>query len=79
MTARREVCAAFGSKPSRTRDSAEAPARRAPTGAGLPRTDPLVDLRDAVSAARLIPVGGEDADRTRAGRGSCGPPARRTS
>ncbi|GAA3501669.1 B3/4 domain-containing protein [Streptomyces prasinosporus] len=67
MAAWREVHTAFGPKPSRTRNSAEALARRALTGAGLPRVSLLVDLYNAVSVAHLIPVGGEDADRIRGG------------
>ncbi|MGW2823811.1 B3/B4 domain-containing protein [Streptomyces sp. NPDC001443] len=63
MVAWREVYTAFGSKPSRTRNSAEALARRALTDAGLPRVNLLVDLYNAVSVAHLIPVGGEDIDR----------------
>ena len=65
MAAWREVYTRFGSKPSRTRNSAEALARRALTEAGLPRINLLVDLYNAVSVARLIPVGGEDLDRIR--------------
>lgn len=60
MAAWREVYTAFGSKPSRTRNSAEALARRALTDAGLPRINVLVDLYNAMSVAHLIPVGGED-------------------
>ncbi|MFI1438394.1 B3/4 domain-containing protein [Streptomyces fructofermentans] len=67
MAAWREVYTAFGSKPSRTRNSAEALARRALTDAGLPRVNLLVDLYNAVSVARLVPVGGEDLDRVRGG------------
>jgi DNA/RNA-binding domain of Phe-tRNA-synthetase-like protein len=63
MTAWREVYTAFGSKPSRTRNSAEALARRALSPAGLPRINLLVDLYNAISVAHLIPVGGEDVDR----------------
>ncbi|MFF9125610.1 B3/4 domain-containing protein [Streptomyces sp. NPDC014889] len=63
MAAWRETYSAFGSKPSRTRNSAEALARRALTGAGLPRINLLVDLYNAISVAHLIPVGGEDLDR----------------
>jgi DNA/RNA-binding domain of Phe-tRNA-synthetase-like protein len=37
MAAWREACTAFGSKPSRTRNSAEALAERALSGAGLPK------------------------------------------
>ncbi|MEU4133840.1 B3/B4 domain-containing protein [Streptomyces wuyuanensis] len=67
MAAWREAYSAFGAKPSRTRNSAEALARRALTGAGLPRINLLVDAYNALSVARLIPVGGEDADRIRGG------------
>ncbi|MFJ4839775.1 B3/4 domain-containing protein [Streptomyces sp. NPDC088746] len=63
VAAWREMYTAFGAKPSRTRNSAEALARRALTGAGLPRINRLVDLYNAISVARLIPVGGEDTDR----------------
>lgn len=62
MAAWRAVYSAFGSKPSRTRNSAEALARRALTDAGLPRINVLVDLYNAISVAHLIPVGGEDLD-----------------
>ncbi|MEW2526621.1 phenylalanine--tRNA ligase beta subunit-related protein [Streptomyces sp. NPDC047071] len=52
----------FGAKPSRTRNSAEALAKRALTDAGLPRINTLVDVYNAISVAHLIPVGGEDLD-----------------
>ncbi|MPY33730.1 cytoplasmic protein [Streptomyces adustus] len=67
MAAWREVYTVFGSKPSRTRNSAEALARRALTDAGLPRVNLFVDLYNAVSVAHLIPVGGEDIDRIQGG------------
>lgn len=67
MAAWRETYTAFGSKPSRTRNSAEALAKRALSEAGLPRINLLVDLYNAVSVAHLIPVGGEDADRIEGG------------
>ncbi|GAB2852348.1 B3/4 domain-containing protein [Streptomyces deserti] len=67
MAAWREVYTAFGSKPSRTRNSAEALAKRALSEAGLPRINLLVDLYNAVSVAHLIPVGGEDIDRIQGG------------
>ncbi|MFB7495664.1 B3/4 domain-containing protein [Streptomyces sp. NPDC056161] len=63
MAAWREVYTAFGAKPSRTRNSAEALAKRALSESGLPRINLLVDVYNAVSVARLLPVGGEDADR----------------
>lgn len=67
MAAWRTVYTAFGSKPSRTRNSAEALARRALADGGLPRINLLVDLYNAVSVAHLIPVGGEDLDLVRDG------------
>ncbi|MCK8437406.1 cytoplasmic protein [Streptomyces sp. D2-8] len=67
MAAWRETYTAFGSKPSRTRNSAEALAKRALSEAGLPRINLLVDLYNAISVAHLIPVGGEDADRIEGG------------
>ncbi|MFJ9725704.1 B3/4 domain-containing protein [Streptomyces sp. NPDC101209] len=67
MAAWRAAYTAFGSKPSRTRNSAEALAKRALSDAGLPRVNLLVDLYNAVSVAHLIPVGGEDIDRIRGG------------
>ncbi|MFF2847862.1 B3/4 domain-containing protein [Streptomyces sp. NPDC058001] len=62
MAAWREAYTAFGAKPSRTRNSAEALAKRALSGAGLPRINALVDVYNAISVAHLVPVGGEDAD-----------------
>lgn len=62
MAAWREAYTAFGSKPSRTRNSAEALAKRALSDVGLPRINLLVDLYNAISVAHLIPVGGEDLD-----------------
>ncbi|WP_329342010.1 phenylalanine--tRNA ligase beta subunit-related protein [Streptomyces sp. NBC_00663] len=67
MAAWREVYTAFGSKPSRTRNSAEALAKRASADGGLPRINLLVDLYNAISVAHLIPVGGEDIDRIQGG------------
>ncbi|GAA4929840.1 B3/4 domain-containing protein [Streptomyces coeruleoprunus] len=67
MAAWRAAYTAFGAKPSRTRNSAEALAKRALADGGLPRINRLVDAYNAVSVAHLIPVGGEDADRIRGG------------
>ncbi|WP_405539115.1 phenylalanine--tRNA ligase beta subunit-related protein [Streptomyces sp. NBC_00075] len=67
IAAWRDTYTAFGSKPSRTRNSAEALAKRALTDAGLPRINVLVDLYNAISVAHLIPVGGEDLDRIQGG------------
>ncbi|MDG4863205.1 phenylalanine--tRNA ligase beta subunit-related protein, partial [Streptomyces sp. T-3] len=60
MAAWRAAYTAFGSKPNRTRNSAEALAKRALADGGLPRINLLVDLYNAISVAHLIPVGGED-------------------
>ncbi len=55
VAAWRDMYAAFGAKPSRTRNSAEALAGRALTDAGLPRINRLVDLCDAISVPHLNP------------------------
>ncbi|WP_030326026.1 B3/B4 domain-containing protein [Streptomyces flavochromogenes] len=65
IAAWRAAYTAFGAKPSRTRNSAEALARRALADGGLPRINRLVDAYNAVSVAHLIPVGGEDLGRIR--------------
>lgn len=62
MAAWRAAYTDFGAKPSRTRNSAEALAKRALSDAGLPRINVLVDVYNAISVAHLIPVGGEDLD-----------------
>ncbi|MFG2958062.1 B3/4 domain-containing protein [Streptomyces sp. NPDC048291] len=67
MVAWRAAYTAFGSKPSRTRNSAEALAKRALADGGLPRINMLVDLYNAISVAHLIPVGGEDLDLIQGG------------
>ncbi|MGA5198337.1 B3/4 domain-containing protein [Streptomyces exfoliatus] len=67
IAAWRAAYTAFGAKPSRTRNSAEALARRALADGGLPRINRLVDAYNAVSVAHLIPVGGEDLGRIRGG------------
>ncbi|MGW2564077.1 B3/B4 domain-containing protein [Streptomyces sp. NPDC001514] len=67
MAAWRAAYSAFGAKPSRTRNSAEALARRALADGGLPRINLLVDAYNAISVAHLIPVGGEDLDRIEGG------------
>ncbi|MGW1379375.1 B3/B4 domain-containing protein [Streptomyces sp. NPDC002446] len=66
IAAWRGAYSAFGSKPSRTRNSAEALAKRA-LADGLPRINRLVDLYNAISVAHLLPVGGEDLDRIQGG------------
>ena len=61
IAAWRETYRAFGAKPQRTRNSAEALLRRADTG--LPRVNRLTDVYNAVSVLHQIPIGGEDLDR----------------
>ncbi|MEU7647740.1 B3/B4 domain-containing protein [Streptomyces huasconensis] len=67
MAAWRAAYTAFGAKPSRTRNSAEALAKRALADGGLPRINVLVDVYNAISVAHLIPVGGEDLDLIKGG------------
>ncbi|RFC76784.1 phenylalanine--tRNA ligase beta subunit-related protein [Streptomyces sp. AcE210] len=67
MAAWRAAYTAFGAKPSRTRNSAEALAKRALADGGLPRINTLVDVYNAISVAHLIPVGGEDLDHIKGG------------
>ncbi|MGW0736452.1 B3/B4 domain-containing protein [Streptomyces sp. NPDC002851] len=67
MAAWRAAYTAFGAKPNRTRNSAEALAKRALSDAGLPRINVLVDVYNAISVAHLIPVGGEDLDLIKGG------------
>jgi DNA/RNA-binding domain of Phe-tRNA-synthetase-like protein len=57
----RDAYRAFGAKPQRTRNSAEALLRRAPTG--LPRVNRLTDIYNAISVLYQLPLGGEDLDR----------------
>lgn len=57
----REAYRAFGAKPQRTRNSAEALIRRA--GGGLPRVNRLTDIYNAISVKYELPVGGEDLSR----------------
>ncbi|WP_407554218.1 phenylalanine--tRNA ligase beta subunit-related protein [Streptomyces sp. Pv4-95] len=67
IAAWRAAYTAFGCKPSRTRNSAEALAKRALADGGLPRINRLVDVYNAISVAHLLPVGGEDLDRIQGG------------
>ena len=61
IAAWRDAYKAMGSKPNRTRNSAEALLRRAE--AGLPRVNRLTDVYNAVSVLHHVPIGGEDLDR----------------
>lgn len=58
IAAWREAYRAFGAKPQRTRNSAEALIRRAESG--LPRVNKLTDIYNAISVKYQLPVGGED-------------------
>ncbi|MFF7726342.1 B3/4 domain-containing protein [Streptomyces sp. NPDC008001] len=58
VAAWRSAYGAFGARPGRTRNSAEALLRRA--SAGLPEAGLLVDVYNSVSVAHRLPVGGED-------------------
>lgn len=58
IAAWRDAFRAFGAKPSRTRNSAEALLRR--VSEGLPRINRLTDAYNAVSIATQTPLGGED-------------------
>lgn len=58
IAAWREAYRAFGAKPQRTRNSAEALLRR--VGDGLPRINRLADAYNAVSVATQTPLGGEN-------------------
>lgn len=58
LAAWREAFRAFGAKPQRTRNSAEALLRR--LDEGLPRINKLTDAYNAVSVAAFTPLGGEN-------------------
>ncbi|MDO5697429.1 MAG: phenylalanine--tRNA ligase beta subunit-related protein [Dermatophilus congolensis] len=58
IAAWREAFRAFGAKPQRTRNSAEALLRR--VGDGLPRINRLTDAYNAVSVRTQTPLGGEN-------------------
>jgi len=63
MAAWREAFRAFGLKPSRYPNSAEALLARVLRGEPLPAINRLVDLYNAVSVKHVLPVGGEDLDK----------------
>jgi DNA/RNA-binding domain of Phe-tRNA-synthetase-like protein len=65
IAAWRAAMSAFGCKPSRYPCSAEALLKRVARGDELPAINRLVDLYNAISVARALPLGGEDADRVR--------------
>ena len=61
----REAYRKFGAKPKKYRSSIENLVRRLLKGAALPSINPLVDLYNIVSLRHLLPVGGEDLQRTK--------------
>lgn len=63
IAAWREAFRAFGVKPQRTLNSAEALISRVLKGGGLPSVNRLVDAYNAVSVRFAVPCGGEDLDR----------------
>jgi DNA/RNA-binding domain of Phe-tRNA-synthetase-like protein len=63
VAAWREAYRAFGVKPSRYLNSVEALLSRVLRGEDLPAINRLVDLYNAVSLERVLPVGGEDLER----------------
>ena len=54
----------FGARPKKYRSAIENLVRRLLKGAALPSINPLVDLYNVVSLRHLLPVGGEDLERT---------------
>ncbi|PYE55451.1 B3/B4 domain-containing protein [Deinococcus yavapaiensis] len=63
IAAWREAYRAFGVKPQRTLNSAEALISRVLKGGELPRVNRLVDAYNAASVRFVVPCGGEDLDR----------------
>ncbi|MBB6099977.1 DNA/RNA-binding domain of Phe-tRNA-synthetase-like protein [Deinobacterium chartae] len=63
IAAWREAYRAFGVKPQRTLNSAEALIARVLRGGELPRVNRLVDAYNAVSARFVVPCGGEDLEQ----------------
>lgn len=61
LEAWREAYRAFGAKPQRTPCSAEALRKRCERDGGLPESNTIVDLYNALSLRFAVPVGGEDA------------------
>ncbi|MCT4706296.1 B3/4 domain-containing protein [Enterobacteriaceae bacterium H11S18] len=57
-----EVFKAFGAKPKRTPNSADALRKRVLKDGSLPAIDPVVDLYNAISIRYALPVGGENAE-----------------
>lgn len=62
VVAWRNAYKAFGSKPTKYRNSLEALTRRITPDAGLPRVNRLTDVYNALSVKYQVPLGGEDLD-----------------
>ena len=63
IAAWREAFAAFGVKPNKTLNSAEALISRVVKGGELPRINWLADVYNALSVRHVLPIGGEDLDK----------------
>lgn len=64
IAAWRAAFTAFGARPSKYQSSIEALIRRVRRGDACPAINGLVDLYNAVSIQYLLPVGGDDLERT---------------
>ena len=63
IAAWREAFAAFGVKPNKMLNSAEALISRVVKGGELPRINWLADVYNALSVRYVLPIGGEDLDK----------------
>ena len=63
ITAWREAFTAFGVKPNKMLNSAEALISRVVKGGELPRINWLADVYNALSVRHVLPIGGEDLDK----------------
>ena len=63
IAAWRAAFTAFGVKPNKTLNSAEALISRVVKGAELPRINWLADVYNALSVRHTLPIGGEDLDK----------------
>jgi DNA/RNA-binding domain of Phe-tRNA-synthetase-like protein len=63
IAAWREAFAAFGVKPNKMLNSAEALISRVVKGGELPRINWLADVYNALSVGHILPLGGEDLDK----------------
>lgn len=64
IAAWREVHRSFGSNPNKFPSSIHALCKRIAKGGELPVINPLVDLYNVISLRHILPVGGEDLDRS---------------